>query len=274
MSKNICKYFVKNNCKHGDQCKFVHDSEVCKNYFLDGTCKRNDKCKFKHTSTLKKVKNTENFKPNYDKPSMNILVGIPNQNVFYKNIYTLNDVIIVPNFLNENTHNHFYDTLLKEINDSGIEKDKLWKSWHGENHLIADDNLNWKDKVPTFQFVIDYVEKYFNMNVKSTRFNYYQNSSDWKPFHHDAAAIKENIAKNQNFTVGISFGATRDIAFEKTGTKTVVSIPLPNNTAYAFSKDVNINWKHGVPQIDPSKSFNEGRISIIAWGKVNLENNI
>ena len=37
---------------------------------------------------------------------------------------------------------------------------------------------------------------------------------------------------------------------------------------YTFGKDVNIEWRHGIPQV---KEFNEkGRISIIAWGKVTV----
>jgi hypothetical protein len=179
---------------------------------------------------------------------------------------------ILPMFIKDmSDKNEIYNKLLEEIKNSGLDPDKLWKLWHGDNHLIADDNLNWKEKVPTFGMIISEIEKYFHMEVKSTRFNYYQNSKDWKPFHHDAAAVKEHISKNQNFTVGISLGATRDIAFENAKNKTLISIPLPNGTAYAFSKDVNINWKHGIPQIHPDKSFDEGRISIIAWGKVELE---
>ncbi len=104
------------------------------------------------------------------------------------------------------------------------------------------------------------------MDIKATRLNWYQNSDQWKPFHHDAAAVKPHIAKKQNLTVGISFGAERDIAFEHAKTESVVSLPLPNGTVYAFGKDVNIMWKHGIPQIDPSEKNNDGRISIIAWG--------
>ena len=31
---------------------------------------------------------------------------------------------------------------------------------------------------------------------------------------------------------------------------------------YAFAKDINIEWKHGIPQIDPAKAHKNGRISI------------
>lgn len=258
----ICKYFIKNNCTHGDKCNFIHDKDVCKNFFFEGKCKRGTNCKFKHIQN--KIKNTVNFTPNYEKSSMNILVGTSDT------VYNSNDLIIVPNFVKNET---IYDKLLEEISNSGFDKDQIWKLWHGDNHLIADDNLNWKEKVPTFNYIINEIEKYFGMTVNSTRFNYYKDSNDWKPFHHDAAALKENIAENQNFTVGVSFGATRDISFEHAKTRTVISIPLFNCYAYAFSKDININWKHGVPQINPDKDFNSnGRISIIAWGKVIIKN--
>ena len=56
--------------------------------------------------------------------------------------------------------------------------------------------------------------EYFDMDVQATRFNWYRDSSEWKPFHHDAAAIKEKFARTQNFTLAASFGAERDAAFE------------------------------------------------------------
>ena len=83
----------------------------------------------------------------------------------------------------------------------------------------------------------------------ATRLNWYRNSKEWKPFHHDAAAIKPDKAKTQNLTVGVSFGAERDAAFEHAKTKTVMSMPQPNGTIYVFAKDVNIIWRHGILQV-------------------------
>jgi hypothetical protein len=39
---------------------------------------------------------------------------------------------------------------------------------------------------------------YFGIAQKSvgTRFNWYTNSTDWKPFHHDSAAFNPERAKN------------------------------------------------------------------------------
>ena len=75
-------------------------------------------------------------------------------------------------------------------------------------------------------------------------------------------------AKIQNLTVGISFGAERDIAFEHDKSQTVISFPLHNGNIFSFGRDVNIKWKHGIPQIPPDKQHNKGRISIIAWGYI------
>lgn len=83
----------------------------------------------------------------------------------------------------------------------------------------------------------------------ATRLNWYRDSKEWKPFHHDAAAIKPDKAKTQNFTVAVSFGAEREAAFEHATTKTVISMPQPNGTIYVFSKDVNVIWRHGILQV-------------------------
>lgn len=33
------------------------------------------------------------------------------------------------------------------------------------------------------------------MKVNATRLNWYRDSKEWKPYHHDAAAVKPEIAK-------------------------------------------------------------------------------
>ena len=104
------------------------------------------------------------------------------------------------------------------------------------------------------------------MDIKATRFNWYRNSKEWKPFHHDAAAVDPKKAKTQNFTVGVSFGCTRNISFQDVKSNKVITIPTINGQTYCFSRDINIEWKHGVPQIPPEEQNEEGRISIIAWG--------
>ena len=38
----------------------------------------------------------------------------------------------------------------------------------------------------------------------------------------------------------------------------------------AFGNKVNMDWKHGIPQIPEERYNNDGRISIIAWGWVKM----
>ena len=73
------------------------------------------------------------------------------------------------------------------------------------------------------------------------------NCSDWKPFHHDSAAFNPQRARNQNITVGVSFGSMRELAFihatEKVdGEKCRVYFPQPNNGVFSFGRDANIVW--------------------------------
>jgi hypothetical protein len=56
---NICKFFVKGNCRNGNECKFVHDKNICRFYFLGGYCKRGDECLFSHDFTIKGVEKKE-----------------------------------------------------------------------------------------------------------------------------------------------------------------------------------------------------------------------
>ena len=299
MEYSICKDFMFKKCKR-EKCKFNHIENVCFYFWKNGSCKFGNECTKSHeykylTDTnkytdnktdsktdnktnkknkdkynKKKVKNTECFVP-MDKNLIDLrVVCDSNKNVFSIPI-TSKDLVLAPNVFSDYQPYEIYKRLLEEINNCGIPENELFKMWHGNNkiegtHLIADDHLYWKEKCPTFGLVLDRISKYFKMDIKSTRFNYYKDTSQWKPFHHDAAAINPQKAKNQNFTVAISFGATRDAALEHAKTKTVISSPQPDGCIYAFSKDTNIIWRHGILQ--ESNIQNEGRISIIAWGKI------
>lgn len=45
------------------------------------------------------------------------------------------DVILVSGLFEEN----IYQKLLEELSNAGITHNNLWKLWHGDTHLIADD---------------------------------------------------------------------------------------------------------------------------------------
>jgi cold shock CspA family protein len=250
--------------KYDDKEYFIHHSETKKllreNDIIEFEIEeeRNKLCA-KKIKLIRKPKNTENFNPCHEPADLRVLIGNSSDKKYHRDILS-RDIIIIPNFMD-----NLYDDLINEIDN--CKKNDLWKLWHGDTHLIADDHLNWKNDCPLFNKIMDRIKEYFEMEIKATRFNLYQNSDHWKPFHHDAAAVKSHIAKTQNLTVGISFGAERDIAFEHAKTKSTISFPLPSGTLYAFAKDVNIIWKHGIPQLSSDKRDENGRISIIAWGK-------
>jgi len=283
---NICKHYTMGHCKNGKSCGYDHIDNVCRDYFSKGNCSRGTSCKFDHMSNNPNVrtdtigknrdnpinhknrtspygikKNTESFEPWYDSPDMRIVLGDLSAPT-YNNQVTSKDVVVVPNLFSD--MGDIYNKVLDEID--GVKNDKIWLEWHGSTHLIANDHEEWKKFSPTFNKIIDRISKYFKMDVKATRLNWYD-SSDYKSFHHDSAAIDEKRAKTQNFTVGVSFGETRSVEFQHAKTRTTINFSLPNGITYAFSKDVNVQWRHGIPPL-PKERQNDGngRISIIAWG--------
>lgn len=219
----------------------------------------------------KKKKNTEVFEPMTKPVDLRITYDLGSKDDSFSTPLSSRDVVLVPNLFSDYKKGELYAKLVKELEDCGIPRDRLLKMWHGNDkidgtHLIVDDRSSWKSKCPTFDLVTDRLQKFFNLSIKATRFNWYVDTSQWKPFHFDAAAVKPEIAAKQNFTVGISFGATRDAAFEHAGTKTTVSLPQPDGCVYAFARDTNVIWRHGILQDVPVRQ--EGRISVIAWGWV------
>ena len=227
----------------------------------------------------RRIKNTECFNPMERPVDVRILIDTGVYNSKLTKTLSDRDILLVPNLFIDYQPGEIYQNLLKEMNACGIPKDKLFKMWHGDSHYIADDKVklpnskhSWKENVPTFNMVINRITDFFNMDIKATRYNYYKDGSQWKPFHKDAAAIKEDKAAKQNFTVGVSFGMTRQAAFERDShDKTVISIPIEDSHIYAFCNKTNILWRHGILQESKECSIDNinGRISIIAWGWCN-----
>ncbi|OWZ03513.1 hypothetical protein PHMEG_00024748 [Phytophthora megakarya] len=216
-------------------------------------------------------KNTENFEPMTKPVDLRITYDLGSKDDKFSTPLASRDVVLVPNLFSDFKKGELYAKLMHELDNCGIPREQLLKMWHGNDkidgtHLIVDDHSSWKAKCPTFDLVTDRLKQFFSLDIKATRFNWYKDTSQWKPFHFDAAAVKPHIAAIQNFTVGISFGVTRDAAFEHGKTKTVVSVPQPDGCVYAFAKDTNVIWRHGILQDVPVRE--EGRISVIAWGWV------
>jgi len=290
--KNVCRDWMKGSCSHSP-CRFIHDPELCTEFYstlkCDGSCAKKhfvNKDLIKSISNSKSNSNTHNgkqdnrprrpvntetFKPDFTTPDMRLLFETSLNKSQTELEFQSNDVAVIPDLFVDRPN--IYSELLEEIFSTRFDKQDLIIPWHEGCHLIVDDKLDWKKDCLTFNFVIDRISKYFKMDIKATRFNWMQNLNDHKFFHYDGAALKPEIAKKQNSTIGVSFGYTRDIAFQVAShpdCRKVVSIPLPNGYTYLFNKDVNIDWRHGVLPIktssDYKSSISDGRISIIAWG--------
>jgi hypothetical protein len=89
-----------------------------------------------------------------------------------------------------------YYKLIEEMRGSqekGL-KNSEWISWHEGAHLISKGPTGSK----TYREIQEKISRYFGINNKSvgTRFNWYRDSSDWKPFHHDSAAYNPQRGKD------------------------------------------------------------------------------
>jgi len=283
--KNICFHYWRNgSCRLESECKLSHlyvkqknvtkndlnenkkekTKEETKEETKESKENKNDdrKSEKKKDRVRNRKRNTESFNPTQDPVDVRIWYDLGK--ISLSKEVTSRDIVLVPGLFSDFNKNEIYNKLVDEIESCGIPENELLKLWHGDTHLIADDHLRWKSKCPTFKMVIDRIKEYFNMDIKATRFNWYKNTEQWKPFHHDAAAVKKDKMDTQNFTVGVSFGVTREAAFEHAKTRTVISIPQPDSCIYAFANETNVIWRHGILQDIPNRD--EGRISIIAWG--------
>ena len=262
------------NNQHINQ-RNTHNNKQCNNHQNKSKTKTNKNASNKQPvkgliRIGKNHKNTESFKPEdyLDPPDVRVVFGAATKK--FNKSYSVHDVVMSPELFCKANDYTVYEALLAELEASGVQS--LFVEWHGDSHVIADDKKQggkWKKNSPTFQRIVQQIRDYFDMDIKATRFNWYRNAEDWKPFHHDAAAMKPNFARQQNCTVAASFGDEREIGFEHAKNRAMISLPQPNGSMYAFGRDVNIEWRHGVVPIAPENySKHKGRVSIIAWGWV------
>lgn len=273
---SVCKDFMYKTCDRGERCRFTHDPDLCFHWWRHGACKFGDKCRKNHfvsnankAVTIKKGRNTECWEPRTEPVDMRILVDNGTWIDKMSTQVSPRDVLVVPNLFADFEPGELYRKLVDEVSKSGIHPDQLFKLWHGNDkiegtHYIADDKTHWKDACPTFQMIIERIRDFFGMRIEATRFNWYKDTSQWKPFHHDASGVNPDKAAIQNFTVALSLGATRDAAFEHATTKTTVSLPQSDGAIYCFAKDTNIIWRHGILKEQQTRDI--GRVSVICWG--------
>jgi hypothetical protein len=198
------------------------------------------------------------------RPSMRV-IAVPTSRKYERPVKH-DDVIIVPEFFCKEDDWDIYYQLLKEMRESQAQGTRKaeWLSWHEGAHLLSQNPTG----SASYQKVLDRMCEYFHIALgnRGTRFNWYRDGSDWKPFHHDSAAFNPMRAKDQNCTVGISFGASRELAFRHAKTGELVYFPQRNGMLFYFGQDANIIWQHGINALPKEEQDGKGRISIILWG--------
>jgi len=135
-----------------------------------------------------KGRNTESFDPKSTlvRPNLRVQIGSSRHQHYNKPIKH-DDVICVPELFGVEDDWSLYYKLVEEI--TLLQQDEVkgseWISWHEGSHLI----VRKPEQSPTFNQVIDKLCAYFQIERKSVgiRFNWYTDSTDWKPFHHDSA---------------------------------------------------------------------------------------
>jgi hypothetical protein len=209
----------------------------------DDPRKRGDQRRGKAELKRGKGMNTSSFDPKSTlvRPDVRIIVG-PKREDFNKKLKH-DDVVLVPEFFCSEDDWSIYYKLIDEMRElhQKDEKGSEWISWHEGAHLIS---KNPKGS-PSYQAIIDKMATYYGIEKKSvgTRFNWYTSSDDWKPFHHDSAAFNPERARNQNITVGASFGSCRELGFYHAKSDVKAYFPQGNGMMMSFGRDVNINFK-------------------------------
>ena len=133
-------------------------------------------------------RNTESFDPasTLVRPDLRVWVGSATDKKFNKPLKH-DDVVIIPELFGPESNWDIYYKLVSEMRALQAQnvRGSEWQSWHEGAHLISKK----PDGSETFEMVIDKLCEYFSIRKKSvgTRFNWYRDSSDWKPFHHDSA---------------------------------------------------------------------------------------
>lgn len=163
--------------------------------------------------------------------------------------------IYLPNFVCEQNNLNLFNQIMAElISNNKVEMISWSKHYKLENPDFSE----------TFNFLVKKISAHFRMDVLATRLNYYKDHNSWKPFHHDSHAYSNG--KKENFTVGISLGASRKISFKHVETKHCFDFPQNNGDIFAFDDVINKNFMHGIPPGIKNTSISGERISIIMWG--------
>lgn len=129
---------------------------------------------------------------------------------------------------------------------------------------------------PTYRAISAELCRIFGMRVGYSIVNLYANGDDWTDYHRDKYKVEGgNRLSNgsveepepHNATVGVSFGAERELRFKHLQTGLEFSFPQFNGDVFAFLDPVNSAFQHCVPRVAPAAAVGP-RISLILWGRM------
>lgn len=163
--------------------------------------------------------------------------------------------IYLPNFFCSSTNYDIIVDLAKDLEEN------MGSGMVGWSKHFKYENPDFS---PTFRKIVNRMAEYFDIEIYHTRLNFYKDGSDWKPFHHDSHAYG-NKSLREDFTMGSSFGASRELAILHDKTEQQFRFPQNNGDIFAFTSKVNQLFQHGIPK---SNKIDIGpRFSIIVWGR-------
>lgn len=164
--------------------------------------------------------------------------------------------IYLPSFFGVNNDYHLMKGLNKDLErNSGTGMVNWSKHLKHENPEFS----------KCFQFIIQQMSDFFDVEVYATRLNFYADGSSWKPFHHDSHAYGGR-EKREDFTMGASFGCQRKLTFLHPSSGQMFDFPQQNCDIFAFTSEANKAFQHGVPKAKHGAKAGP-RFSVIAWGR-------
>lgn len=122
-------------------------------------------------------------------------------------------------------------------------------------------------RLPAHDFVLRKLTHYFDAEGLSWASNLYEAASNGCGFHHDGSKYggdSHNPNLKSDITMIASFGATRDLTLRHVDTGREFSFPQRNGDIFAFYKEVDNDYMHGV---HPESNPGQPRISVVIIGR-------
>ncbi|CAE8712648.1 unnamed protein product [Polarella glacialis] len=156
---------------------------------------------------------------------------------------------------------HHGDTALLEGLAADMEScGALVRDLSGRHSQVYGDALRGS---AIFSSIVDSMLSAFDLALVDCFVNLYRDGGDMTYWHQDCYDHRQ---PRPSFTLGLSLGAARDLAFHHVATGKEFKVPQANGDVFAFDERFNVSFKHSVPPVRP-KSASGRRLSVIIWAR-------